>query len=249
MKMIGFDLETTGVDVETARPVAIALVERHQSGDDPWVGLVTQNEPIPAEATAVHGIPTWIANRYGDDERYLVQTTVDRLWWAVQHERTPLVGMNIAFDLTILDRRATALGIPTLCYRLGHCPRPVLDVMVLDHMADPYRKGRRTLTHLCQHYGVDLADAHNPVADVTACLDLVALPALKVMNGVNAHVAQQEAHQRRMRALRGFFRRQGRTDSKVDLCWPVCHGPDFHEPDPVPASAAPVVASGWDAVR
>lgn len=248
MKMIGFDLETTGVDVETARPVAVAVVHRGTGQDKQVTMLVQQDAPIPADATAVHGIATWVANRYGDPEADAVRYTVETLA-AATLLAIPIVGMNLAFDLTILDRRARALGIATLCDRLGHCPRPVLDVMVLDHMADPYRKGRRTLSHLCRHYGVDLSDAHNPVADVTASLDLATVLAGRFVDNVDLHFLQQSSHARRMRALRGFFLRQGRTDSHVDLCWPVCHGPDTHEPDPVSASAAPAVASGWDAVR
>lgn len=249
MNMIGFDLETTGVDVETDRPVAVATIGRGGiiRGDD--VGLVNPGCDIPTDATAVHGITTWVARQYGTPERYAVQATINRLTSDLE-DGYALVGMNLAFDLTILDRRAQAHGIPTLCDRLGHCPRPVLDVMELDHLVDPYRKGRRTLTHLAAHYGVDLSDAHNPAADVNACLDLVPILLGKLFDPVSElpHQRQKDNHTIRMGRRRRFFLSQGVKNPRCDPCWPVCHGEHAPDPTPAPASADAIVTASWDAV-
>lgn len=55
--MAGFDLETTGVDVETAR-----IVTAHLNGVD-WT--VAVDEDIPEAATAIHGITTDYARKHG----------------------------------------------------------------------------------------------------------------------------------------------------------------------------------------
>lgn len=247
MNMIGFDLETTGVDVETARPVAAALIQSHARHLDD-VFLVAPGIPVPAEATAVHGIASWVTAMYGSDERYAVHVIINRLCAALS-DGDRLVGMNLAFDLTILDRRARAHAVPTLCDRLGHCPRPVLDVMNLDHLADPYRKGRRTLTHLAAHYGVNLSDAHNPAADVTASLDLAEILAPRLGTAhEELHDIQRQHHDSRMRRLRRYFISQGVENPHCDPCWPVCHGEHTPDPTPAPASAGATVTASWDAV-
>lgn len=70
--LVGFDLETTGVNVETARIVTAAAVD-HKPGDSIdtlpdrarlWLSDVGGMR-IPAEATAVHGITTEHAHANG----------------------------------------------------------------------------------------------------------------------------------------------------------------------------------------
>ena len=44
----------------------------------------------------------------------------------------------------------------------------MLDAGVIDRHYDPERKGRRTLTDLCVHYGIEIGNAHEAAADATA---------------------------------------------------------------------------------
>ena len=56
-RLLAFDTETTGTDPETARIVSAACLWRggaSEAADEEW--LVNPGVPIPAEATAIHGI-------------------------------------------------------------------------------------------------------------------------------------------------------------------------------------------------
>ena len=56
--LAAFDTETTGVDVETDRIVSAAVVVQDAPGTRPRVTrwLVNPGVPVPAGATAVHGL-------------------------------------------------------------------------------------------------------------------------------------------------------------------------------------------------
>ncbi|GAA3366567.1 hypothetical protein [Saccharopolyspora gregorii] len=49
---------------------------------------------------------------------------------------------------------------------------PVVDPRCLDKRFDRYRKGKRTLGALCEHYRVRLDSAHDATADALACARL-----------------------------------------------------------------------------
>ena len=153
-----FDLETTGVDVETARIVTacVALV----GGGRPtevvrW--LVAVDEPIPAAATAVHGVTTERARREGCGLR---EALIGIL--AALVEAPVVVAMNAPYDLTVLDRELRRVELP----RVEICP--VVDPLVLDRFVDPFRSGKRNLAALCAHYGVPHGGAHDAGSDALA---------------------------------------------------------------------------------
>lgn len=168
-RMAGFDLETTGVDIEADRIVTACIVE--VGGKLPpltanW--LINPGVDIPEAATAVHGITTEKAKAEGQDAAEAVAALVAGLTQVVL-AGTPLVIMNAPFDLTLLDREARRYGLKTLTDTVGGDLR-VIDPRVLDKRVDPYRKGKRTLTDLCAHYQVKLDGAHSADADaIAAC--------------------------------------------------------------------------------
>ena len=52
-----FDLETTGVDISKDRIVEMATIKLHPNGTkEERLWLINPEQPIPAEATAIHGI-------------------------------------------------------------------------------------------------------------------------------------------------------------------------------------------------
>lgn len=81
--------------------------------------------------------------------------------------------MNAPFDLTLLDRELKRHRASSPAGCPGNTPPCVLDPRVLDKHLDRYRKGRRTLTDLCELYGVVLNGAHDAAADAAASLELV----------------------------------------------------------------------------
>lgn len=163
----GFDLETTGIDVETDRIVTACTV-RCGGGIETlsrtW--LADPGIDIPDEAAKVHGITTERARAEGRPAADVVAEVVEMLA-AAADAGTPLVAMNAAFDFTILDRECDRHGIKSLWARSVPV---VIDPRVLDKQVDRYRRGGRTLTDLCAHYSVPLDGAHAADADaIAAC--------------------------------------------------------------------------------
>lgn len=171
--LMGFDLETTGTNVEEDRVVTACAV-RVGVGPDPlvfarlWLSDVGGME-IPAEAAALHGISTEVAREGGRPAAEVIAEIVDELEAAAE-DGLPLVAMNAAFDLTVLDREARRYGVTPMIER-RHRP-PVLDPRVLDRRLDRFRRGQRTLTDLCGHYGVALTAAHSADADARAAVEV-----------------------------------------------------------------------------
>lgn len=253
--MLGFDLETTGLDVETARIVSYALI--HDGGPaGPIIRTGLARVEVPPEATAVHGITTAFAMTFGEDEATTVGRIVGQLTDAILRG-VPIVGMNLAYDLTILDRRAQALGVTGLCRgAVGQCcPYPVFDVMVADKMVDRYRRGSRKLAALTEHYlGREHHDAHDAVADVTVSLQIARRIILSGwMNAagpVVTHNRLAAARRTQQRGLRDYLVSAKLSDGTgFDECWPVCH----HNAGTSPVRPAPLMADlelsppiGWD---
>ena len=85
--------------------------------------------------------------------------------------------MKLDYDLTILETQARDIfGSGPM--EQGWCG-PVLDAGVIDRHFDPDRKGRRTLTDLCCHYGIEIGQAHDAAADARASIEVLFALALR----------------------------------------------------------------------
>lgn len=170
-ELLGFDLETTGVDRFSDRPVSYALVTV-EAGTvrERRAGLVDPGIAVPEGATAVHGITTEQARTEGRPLDEAVSVVTEALVDAAGR-RVPVVGMKLDFDLTILDvqcRRVDGRGLAARGF-----DGAVVDALVLDRHVDRYRPGRRTLADLCSHYGVTIDHAHDAAADAQAAVEVV----------------------------------------------------------------------------
>ncbi|MEU6929032.1 exonuclease domain-containing protein [Streptomyces sp. NPDC046374] len=171
--LVGFDLETTGVDPEGDRIVTAAVVE-YDGGRPARVStwMADPGVPIPPGATRVHGITTEAARTAGRPAAAVVAEVTAALVAAVEDGR-PLVVMNAPFDLTMLEREAERHGIPSL---FSAAVPLVLDPRILDKQVDRYRRGQRRLEDLCRTYGVAHGGAHDAGADaIAACAVTVAI--------------------------------------------------------------------------
>lgn len=165
-----FDLETTGRDPLTARIVtaSIILVDGRGNLMEHHEWLANPGVDIPAEASAVHGITTRTAVTRGAPAALVTQQVAGVLNGFFR-ERTPVLAFNARYDFTVLAREGARYGVRT------PSPFPVLDPYVMDKHADRYRRGKRTLTAMSAHYGVDLENAHTSAADVMATLGVGAV--------------------------------------------------------------------------
>jgi DNA polymerase-3 subunit epsilon len=166
--MCGFDLETTGVDVETDRIVTACVVQC--GGGQPTASASWLADPginIPDEAAAVHGISTERARAEGRPAAEVVAEVLAALGQVIA-SGIPVVAMNARYDLTMLDREAARHGLDPLPDGLAGLY--VVDPFVIDKAVDKYRRGKRRLTDLCAHYAVPIGEAHTSDADaIAAC--------------------------------------------------------------------------------
>ncbi|WP_127358006.1 exonuclease domain-containing protein [Actinacidiphila soli] len=231
--LAAFDTETTGVDVEADRIVSAALVLQGSPGSQfharNW--LVNPGIPVLDGARAVHGLTDDHLRRFGSRPGPVVEELARAL--ARQSAAgVPLVVMNAPFDLTLLDRELRRHRGTELARYMAHTPLCVLDPRVLDKYLDRYRKGRRTLTDLCAHYGVPLTDAHDAAADAAASLHLVREVGRRFearigdMAPGELHARQAVWHAGQARGLQAWFSRNG-TGERVDPAWPL-------RPEPLP---------------
>lgn len=222
-----FDIESTGVDTDTARIVTASLVTI--AGGTPQVRewLVDPGVEIPAAATEVHGITTEHAREHGAPAAVAVaeirQALVDALY--AGH---PLVIYNAPYDLTLMAAECDRHGVDPL--GAARVPLRVVDPLVLDRAMDPYRRGAgtRRLTYVCRNvYGVPLSDedAHGSTADALAAARVAwkiakRYPQVGTADIDALQVMQRDWHRAWADNFGEFLTRQGKPDD-VDRSWPV----------------------------
>lgn len=166
-----FDSETTGVSVEDDR-VVTACVGLLRPATPKWdvqikSWLIDPGVEIPEAATAVHGITSAYAKENGQPPAEGLDLIAGELALALS-AGFPLVGANLVYDNTLVDRELRRHGLPTVAERIGRPVGPCIDVLVLDRAVDRYRPGGRKLTDLCATYGVRIDGAHDSTFDALA---------------------------------------------------------------------------------
>ena len=219
--LVGFDTETTSPDPETARIVSACIGVAVPSAGTwaPRSWLLRQSEPIPAEATAIHGITTEHANEHGTPAAKAIAQIRDDLYraWA---DDMPVVIYNAVYDLTVLDRECRRHDLGVLDVR-----GPVLDPLVIDKAVDRYRRGSRKLIDTARHYGVTLDenDAHGAEADAFASVRIAwnlahrldDLDAERLMAWQAEHYAEQR------RSFAAYRARRGEPLTDTSTHWPM----------------------------
>jgi DNA polymerase-3 subunit epsilon len=206
--MLAYDTESTDKFPETARLVT-ACVSRVDGGGKSkpvtrtW--LAAPDVEISAEAAGIHGI-----------------TTEELLRAAA--EGIPVVGCNIPFDFTLTDRETRRNSLdpfgPAFEAAGGFC----IDGLVLDKALDPYRKGKRPLGLVAEHYGVRAGKAHDAAGDATTAVRVAWAIARKYPRIANMplgelHAFQVDAKRKQAASLAEHFARTGKPEP-VDGSWP-----------------------------
>lgn len=219
-KIAAFDTETTGIDPFTARMVSASIAEIVDGKElliHEWE--VNPGVPIPVAASRIHGV--YDEDREARlDHRLVTRALTHKLDWYWRNGWT-VVAYNASFDLTLLRE----------AYRHDHGEdwHPhglVVDPMVIDRALDKYRKGRRTLTDQCRHYGVTLEDAHNASADALAAGHLACAVGAKWFSLLDQPDAalmslQQKLAKENDEGLRSWFVKTGRDPREIVGGWPV----------------------------
>lgn len=164
-RLAPYDLETTSPDPEDARIVE-AYVGQFGGDRDPidyTPLLVNPGVEVPAEAVKIHGHTTEHLREHGAAPEHAIPriaTAVVAAW----KDGIPLVGHNIRYDLTTLDRELVRYGEPPLIEWAGGSYGPTIDTQVLSKHVDRWRKrvgedqGAHTLKTCAQVFGVKWVD-------------------------------------------------------------------------------------------
>jgi DNA polymerase-3 subunit epsilon len=225
---LAFDFESTGVNVAVDRVVTAALVHLGDGKPRPDRFMIDPGVEIPAEATAIHGVTTEVARATGVEPAGALQQIADALAAALS-TGTPVLGMNLVYDLSLLHFECLRHGVPTLAERLCGRVAPVVDALVLDKAMDTYREGKRKLPNLCAFYGVKHHGAHDSAYDALAAADVIAAivdkyPVLQEMTLPELHAAQVGWAREQQVGLQEYFdqaRRDGEDRKVVQLGWPL----------------------------
>lgn len=221
------DIETTGLDGADNGIVQYSIGIAKEPGA--WQGrsvLVDPGRDIPAEATKIHHITTEQARSEGIPERQ----ALDRITTTLEDLSVmgiPLVVFNAVFDLNFILRRVQVLEGADLTYGT------VLDPLVIDRGIDRFRRGKRNLAALCQHYGFepDPETAHDAAGDARTALRLLwhqmtspivaehfgnTLPSLD-----DLMVLQRGWYAEHTRHMAEWRARNGEEFQEPDLSWPI----------------------------
>ena len=208
-----FDTETTGVDVWNDRIVTATIARIDGPNVETLTWLINPGIDIPQAATDVHGITTQHAQENGQNPAEAIREIT-----AVISDAHPVVAFNASYDFTILtaeaERHGTRVDVPA-----------VIDPHVIDKHVDPRRRGKRTLTATCEHYGVKQTDAHDATGDALAAARLAWTlterhPDLLQVDPTELHQAQIGWRRDQAESLARYFVRQGRPDD-VARDWPI----------------------------
>lgn len=231
-RLCGFDLETTGIDVEADRIVTACVVQcggGQDTASATW--LADPGIEIPEGAAKVHGITTEQARAEGRPAPEVVEQVVAALAQVVR-DGVPVVAMNASYDLTLLDREARRHGVQPLVDIVGDQLR-VIDPRVLDKAVDKFRRGGRKLEDLCRTYGVRLDGAHSADADAIAACRVawrIATKKPKIGGASLAELHEQQIGWAREQAeeLAAYFRRTPGKEEWADGVrteWPFIPAP------------------------
>lgn len=250
-----FDLETTGVSTSLDRVVSgcVALIPEATGGPRPpklFEWLANPGIEIPQDAIDIHGITNERVQEHGLPAPHVIEDMTGLLAFLIG-QGVPIVGANLQYDLTLLDRECRRNAIKPLVERV-ELVGPIIDVMVIDKAADPFRPGSRKLDALCEHHGIKLEGAHNSTADALAAGRVAwkmaagpikrqpprpgrqhATPPLDIggMKLADLHEAQIAWKAKQSKDLAAYFKREGKPYDDVRPEWPFVPMPG-HPMDP-----------------
>ncbi|GAB3599085.1 exonuclease domain-containing protein [Microbacterium tumbae] len=217
-----FDLETTGVDVEHDRivtaHVGVLDAKGRQIAARNWIA--DPGVPVPDGAAAIHGFTTDRVRREGRPASEVVAEVASSLR-ALLSQGVPVVAYNASYDFSLLFHECLRHGVEPLID-----PSPVIDPLVIDKAVDRYRRGKRTLEVVAEHYAVPLDGAHEASADAIAAGRVALALARRFALASSAselHTQQIGWARTQAESLTEYFIRIGRLEPEqsLDGSWPV----------------------------
>lgn len=179
-----FDTETTGLTPgldEIVSIGALRIVNNRLLRQEVFEQLINPQRPIPAAATAIHGITdAMVRNQPG------IESVLPRFRAFV--EDTVLVGHNLAFDMSMLREKEQSTGV---CF-----VNPILDTLLLSALLQPEEE-QHSLEAIAQRLGVQAMGRHTALGDaiVTGEIFLRMIPLLQARGIHTLRQARDAAQQ------------------------------------------------------
>lgn len=227
---VGFDTETTGVDVTTSHILTASLVDYQPA--DATVGtvdntIINPGVPIPETSVKVHGLTQQFIDEHGVDPRKGLEGIVTGIVDAIDHHKV-LVAFNAGFDFAILEHNLVRLGMPGLSQRVDLSQALIVDPLVCDRALWKYRRGKRQLINLVDVYGIDTdtQHLHDAQADTTATLAVLRamvghFPQLTTLDDAAMMAFQRDQYQQWAQGFRAYMTSRGRhvdvSDTWIDV--------------------------------
>lgn len=229
--VLAFDTETTGTGFEDDRIVTAHASIVHRDGShglDPNAldVIVNAGVEISDGAAAVHGVTNERRIAEGISERDAILQIAARLAHAI-NSGIPIVAFNGTFDFTMVDRALARQNLPPLPLERA----VIIDPFVIDKAVDKYRKGKRQLTNVTEHYGVEFSNAHEASADAVAAARVLFVMSERLREVARMKLSrlgwsQQLAFQQQAQGLEEHFRRRGTLEAPLNKCWLVAPVPE-----------------------
>lgn len=159
MKLVAFDLETTGTEPATDKIVEFAFIDLADDLSEKarWSRLVNPGRPMPQEVVEIHGITDEMVADARPFSAYAA-----RIQGLV--EGATLIGHSVAFDVSFLHNELVAAGQPGLAPN-----HPTIDTLQIERNVNSHR-----LAACYERYtGQPLDDAHRSEADIAATVEVL----------------------------------------------------------------------------
>lgn len=212
---VGIDTETTGLDYQNDRIIQAAV---SVMPNDPYPSIssrayhINPGIPIPAEATAIHGISDSDVAGY-ENEEVQIPKIVDMIYDTWQNDSV-IVGHNLPYDLNMIKSATERIGMEPFSIK-----GPMLDSMVLYRMLGGSRASLRAVS---SHFGIVNDDAHSAVSDAETslrCVRSLLQGKFGNMDLRDLYVAQRTSHREHQDQLQARFLSQGRGFTRSE--WPL----------------------------
>lgn len=179
-----FDTETTGLTPgldEIISIGALRIVNNRLLRQEVFEQLIDPQRPIPATATAIHGITDAMVR-----DQPVIEHVLPRFRAFV--EDTVLVGHNLAFDMRMLREKEQSTGV---CF-----VNPILDTLLLSALLHP-EESQHSLEAIAQRLGVQALGRHTALGDaiVTGEIFLRMIPLLQARGIHTLRQAREAAQQ------------------------------------------------------
>lgn len=160
------DTETSGTDIENDRIITCYAMIQNIKGEVEWEHnwIIDPGVEIPTGASDVHGMTTeWVQENGRKDVKAAIQEIYAKLKEMVE-QGVPIVAFNLPFDAGLIDREVRRHGNPHGLDGLAE-KAIFFDPFVADKALDKFRKGKRKLVNVAEHYGIEVDESKTHAAD------------------------------------------------------------------------------------